>query len=159
MKLKEYLDKENINYTVLPDNLNATEIYFMGKLSGNRFNIIDNIPCVILSERKMVDITIKYCQNTKMKDGKFIGDKFYIASSNGYNSHGKTLKEAVEELIFKTGNRNIEEYKNMPLDTIKTPDEWAFIYRMVTGACRYGTEQFVKYKKLKESYTLSEIIE
>jgi hypothetical protein len=47
----------------------------------------------------------------------------------------------------------------MPLDTVKTPKEWAFIYRMITGACQYGTASFMSRYKLKKSYTLAEIIE
>ena len=48
----------------------------------------------------------------------------------------------------------------MPLTTKKKPAEWAFIYRMVTGACQYGVQSFMESKgKLKKSYILSEVIE
>jgi len=50
----------------------------------------------------------------------------------------------IEELAFKSGERDVSQYKNMPLDTLKTPDEWAFIYRMATRACQYGTKNFMK---------------
>jgi hypothetical protein len=47
----------------------------------------------------------------------------------------------------------------MPLDTIKTPQEWGFVYRRATGACKMGTESFMSAKAKKENYTLAEIIE
>ena len=47
----------------------------------------------------------------------------------------------------------------MPNDTKKTPAEWAFVYRMVTGACQYGTERFIEsHAKLKKAYSLPEIV-
>ena len=70
------------------------------------------------------------------------------------------MREAVEELMFKAGKRDVEQYKNMPLETEKSPQEWAFVYRMVTGACQHGTKHFMESKGvLKSSYTLAEIIE
>jgi hypothetical protein len=47
----------------------------------------------------------------------------------------------------------------MPMLTKKTPTEWAYIYREITGACRYGTDVFMSGKKLKKTYTLEQIIE
>jgi hypothetical protein len=47
----------------------------------------------------------------------------------------------------------------MPKHTRKSPQDWAFVYRMVTGACQYGTKHFMEQKgKLKNTYTLAEII-
>jgi hypothetical protein len=70
------------------------------------------------------------------------------------------MREALEELSFKGGSRDVEQYRNMPLDTLKTPSEWSFVYRMVTGACQLGTREFLKSKgALKDAYSLLEIIE
>ncbi len=88
------------------------------------------------------------------------GDELYIVSSGEFNAHGRTIKEAREALVYKTQSRDVSEYKNMPKDTVKTPKEWAAIYHVTTGACIAGCENFIKSKgKLKEKYTLSEIIE
>jgi hypothetical protein len=47
----------------------------------------------------------------------------------------------------------------MPKDTRKSPEEWAFVYRKITGACRFGTDRFIQSKgKIKETYTLAEIL-
>jgi len=82
----------------------------------------------------------------------------YVATDGKKFAHGDTAKIALEELAFKTGRRDLTKYKNMPLDTKKTPEEWARVYRMITGACQYGTREFMARKTLKKKYTLAEII-
>ena len=125
----------------------------------DKFKIYDGIHCVVLSTKQAHGVTILSCRKPKITNQKIVGEKFYIAQSGNYNAHGKTIAEAVAELAFKTGKRDVSEYKNMPAKTAKTPQEWAIAYRVVTGACRYGTEQFIKSQgKLKKKYTLSEII-
>lgn len=85
----------------------------------------------------------------------------WLASDDkGNYAHGDTSHEAVQELAFKSGERDVSQFANMPKNTVKTPQEWAFVYRMVTGACQYGTKRFVESKGvLKSEYTLAEIIE
>ena len=86
------------------------------------------------------------------------GDEGYIVTENGVSAHGSTIKKARDDLAFKLMSRNVEQFKGMSLNTTKTADEWALIYRAVTGACRQGTEQFMKSRDLKDTYTLKEII-
>jgi hypothetical protein len=94
----------------------------------------------------------------KVKDVN--GDIMFIVSSGEFSAHGKTIQEAREALVYKTQSRDVSEYKNMPMDTIKTPKEWAAVYHVTTGACIAGCESFIKSKgKLKSKYTLAEIIE
>ena len=84
----------------------------------------------------------------------------YLANDGkGNYAHGGTLREAVEELAFKIGDRDVSQYRNMPVDTVKTPQDWAFVYRIITGACQYGTRSFMERHELKPQYTLPEIIE
>ena len=126
----------------------------------DKFKVYDNIGCVTLSSKQKSGVTILSCRHSKIKNQKVIGDKFYVAQSGNNNAHGKTIEEALRELQFKIGKRDISEFKNMPKDSKKTPDEWAFIYRMVTGACQYGVKRFMESKgKLKAQYTLTEILE
>ena len=123
-------------------------------------SVIDGIGCVVLSEKRQGDITVLMCRRSKIKNQKVIGDKFYVAQKGSDNAHGKTIAEATQELMFKIGPRDVSQYRNMPKDTKKTPNEWALVYRMVTGACSYGTNQFIESQgKLKRSYTLAEILE
>ena len=96
---------------------------------------------------------------------KLFGQKqvSYLASSDDGRSHahGKTAAEAVEELKFKLAytRGDLSDLHNMPLDTVKTPQEWGFVYRRVTGACKFGTDSFIASKVKKDSYTLAEILE
>ena len=83
----------------------------------------------------------------------------YVCVQGKHSAHGETLKEAMEELTFKTADRNVDSYRNMSLDTVKPIEEWVVIYRIITGACQFGTREFLKAKKRKKKYTLSEVLE
>jgi len=94
------------------------------------------------------------------KTQKIGSDKIvYVIKDGDTFAHGKTVKAARLDLAFKKSDRDVEDYKNLPLDTRKEPEEWALIYRTITGACQEGTEMFMDGKgKLKKSYTLAEIL-
>ena len=125
-----------------------------------KFKVYDNIGCVVLSEKQKGDVKILCCRQSKIKNQKVIGEKFYIAQKNGQSAHAKTIEAALQEIIFKTGVRDITQFKNMAGDTKKSPDEWAFVYRMVTGACQYGVAKFIEsHDKLKKSYSLQEVVQ
>ena len=75
-------------------------------------------------------------------------------------SHGKTIKEARESLIYKISNRDTSVYKNYKLDTVVSFEEAIKMYRTITGACEFGTKNFVQgLTKTKKKYKISEIIE
>ena len=146
--------------TALPDNLSVEEILFDGKIGDQTFAVFDGVGCVILSEKDIGGVLVRHCQKSEFEDGKLTGEKFYVASRDGENAHGDTVSEAIEELAFKGGERDIEQYRDMSIDTVKTPGEWAIIYRVVTGACQFGTREFIKSKgEMKESYSLADILE
>jgi Leucine-rich repeat (LRR) protein len=44
------LDLRGTQITQLPEGLSAEAVYFDGEISGRRFAIFDNIPCIVLSE-------------------------------------------------------------------------------------------------------------
>src|SRR3990167_5180470 len=120
----------------------------------NKFVFADRILTKLLSRKKEAGVIIYKTQRLGKKEVVYIATK-----DNKTFAHGKSVREAVMELEFKSGKRDISEYKNMPPDTIKPPHEWAFIYRMITGACQAGVSMFMDRHKLKERYTLAEIIE
>ena len=136
--------------------LTAGKLYCGGY---KKFKIIDNIGCVVLSSKQSNGVTVLLCRHSKIKNQKVVGDKFYVAQRGGNNAHGKTVAEATQELLFKTGSRDVSQYRNMGRDTAKTPAEWAIVYRMITGACQYGTNKFIEsHRTLKKKYKLSEIV-
>ena len=143
-------------------------IYSKGSLTANRlytgcydkFKVIDGIGCVVLSEKRQGDVTVLMCRHSKIKKQKVVGEKFYVAQKGGDNAHGKTIAEAVQELQFKIGPRDVSQYRNMPRDTEKSPAEWAIVYRMVTGACQMGVKAFMESRgTLKKTYSLNEILD
>ena len=86
-------------------------------------------------------------------------DISFCIESNGVYSHGDTLKEAKESLIYKISNRDTSMYEDYTPDTVVTFEEGIKMYRVITGACEAGTRHFVKgLTKKKKKYTVAEII-
>ena len=95
-----------------------------------------------------------------------IGKKeiFYLVSDNGKRwAHGDTLDDARKSLIYKISNRDTGRYKMMTLDTVLSFEEAIECYRVITGACAFGTQNFVENilssKDRKDNYTIKEMIE
>lgn len=83
----------------------------------------------------------------------------YLIEENGVYSHGSTLKEARESLIYKIGDRDTSKYRKYNLDTIVSKIEAIKMYRCITGACEYGAKNFVESQKTrKKKFTVKEII-
>ena len=76
-------------------------------------------------------------------------------------AHCKTFRDGVKDIEFKAAeSRGAEQYKNLTLDSTVTKDEAITMYRIITGACRQGTEMFVRnLKETKSTYTVREIID
>ena len=125
-----------------------------------------------LRDGDYVDKKYIYCDGilTHIKGKRKVGEyTFYIGRiknknvvSNGeYYAHCKTLREGIQDIIFKTASdRGADQYKGLTLDSeVKTEDAIS-MYRIITGACKQGTQQFIDgLGELKESYTVREIIE
>ena len=111
--------------------------------------IIDDIKTIILNRKKNV---IK---------GIFLDSlaPCFVVEKDGIYSHGATLKEAKDSLIYKISNRDTSMYEDYTLDTIVTFEEAIKMYRVITGACEAGTRNFVQsLAKRKKKYTVQEII-
>ena len=113
-----------------------------------------------------------YCDGilTHVKRKKTFGKyTYYVGKIKGKNvitdgkfyAHCKDFKSGVADLEFKAAaDRGAEQYKSYTLDTVLTPPDAMTMYRIITGACQAGTQSFVdSLGKLKESYTVGEIIE
>ena len=88
--------------------------------------------------------------------------EFYLITDGNNNyAHGDTLKEAKADLIFKITNRSKEDYEGLTLDSELSYEEAIICYRVITGACSFGTKDFIENRlpKKKETYTIGEIIE
>ena len=118
---------------------------------NGKYILIDGIFCELLSKKRNV-FTCKKINNDK---------QFFIVSDNeGNYSHGNTIKEAKEDLIFKISNRDKSDYERLNLDSVLTYKEAIKCYRVITGACSFGTKGFCNNRlKKKAKYSIKEIIE
>lgn len=116
----------------------------------NGYLYADNILAKIIEKKKNV-YKIKICGQTNVSYCIQDGEDF---------SHGDTIKEAKDGLLYKISNRDTSKYKNYNLKTILTLKESIGMYRVITGACESGTRYFVEtvLKDKKEKYTVQEVI-
>ena len=163
------LDLRGTGITSLPDNLTVgCDLYLRGtgitdrsKVNRNTPNFfewrnreyikVDGIFSKVVSCRGNV---YKICQIGESKE------RYLVTDGVGKWSHGDTLKEAKDDLIYKISNRDKSEYDNLTLESELTFAEAIEAYRVITGACSAGTKMFVKNElsERKEKYTISEII-
>lgn len=77
-------------------------------------------------------------------------------------AHCASLRDGISDLLFKSAkDRGAGQYKSFSLDSEMTVDELVTMYRIITGACKQGSQAFVDGfgDKLKEKYTIREAIE
>lgn len=88
---------------------------------------------------------------------------YLVTDGDGHWAHGYTLKEAKDDSLYKIGNRNKDDYKKLTLESELSFEDAIKCYRVITGACSFGTKNYID-KKLKNSmkkdkYSIQEIIE
>jgi len=90
----------------------------------------------------------------KFKDKNVLYDGTYYA-------HCKNIKQGIKDLSFKHAkDRRIEQYRNLKLTSILSFEESKTMYRVLTGACRQGTESFISnLKTIKDQYTVQELLD
>ena len=84
-----------------------------------------------------------------------------VVSDGTHYAHCDKLRDGIADLAFKTAaDRGAGQYEGLPLDTSLTVDEAKTMYRIITGACRAGTDAFVASlgDTLKERYTIREML-
>ena len=135
-----------------PVNLNENNKLVEGECKNGKYLFADGILTFITSIKKVKGYT--YYKGL-FKDRNVLYDGKYYA-------HCKNFKHGVQDLLFKEAkNRGVEQYKTLSLNDVVSTSELITMYRIITGACKQGTETFVKSlgKKLKNKYTVKEAIE
>ncbi len=119
------------------------------KWRNGKYIKIDGIFCEVLKRIKSIFV----CKKISKKN------IFYIFAKNNVYAHGNTVKEAYRDWLFKTSKRDVSEYKN--LDKTKEYDlnYWITAYRIITGACSFGTNEYLKnnQEKYKDKMTLEDV--
>ena len=84
-----------------------------------------------------------------------------VVSDGTFYAHCKTFKEGVLDLEFKKAkDRGSDQYNGLTLESVVKKEDAITMYRVITGACKAGTEQFLDtLGELKDEYTVQEMIE
>jgi hypothetical protein len=147
--------KENIKTILCPHEIKGyleehnSKWYLNGNIEDGEYIIVDNILSKVIKRKGNILKVINH----------FDTEESYIVEQNGHYSHGKTLDEARESLVYKLSKRDLTEFKSLTLDSILTKEESIRMYMSVTGACAFGTRQFIESRDIKEQYSIKEIIE
>ena len=172
------LDIENTNIKHLPNDCLATRVYCDFELKDERYEKItcsyyklkDEVVHIyhpsgreflhvdgILSEVVKKNGNVYHVRNGVNKPITYV-----VTDGNNHWAHGKTLDDAKQNLRYKMSFRDKSEYEKLTLESELTFDEAVACYRVITGACKLGTKNYIKHrlpKPHKEKYSIKEIIE
>ena len=115
---------------------------------NGKYRKIDGLFCEVLEQKRNI---LKV---------KIRNEKAYIFQKDGIYAHGNTVKQAYFDWLFKTSDRDVEKYKNIKSDEEHPLDWWVVAYRTITGACSFGTNNYLENNKdkYKDKMTLAEVI-
>ena len=113
------------------------------------FSFADGILARIVSQRGRV-ARVVVCGKTETS---------YLVTNGEAWSHGDTLANAREGLLYKVGSRDTSEYKTWTMDRKCTKAEAVVAYRVITGACEQGVRSWMEQHKTPETITVRGIIE
>jgi hypothetical protein len=165
-----YLDLRGTGITKLPEHLTVGgSLYLRGtgitdkqaeyvnrsaptviSWQGGKYISVDDIFCEVISRKGCVYKCRKIAQK----------NTFFVVVIDGKAAHGDTIREAREDLLYKIANRDTSKYAGMRLSDTVTHAEAIEMYRVITGACAFGTKDYVENRipKKKARYTIGEII-
>ena len=144
----------------------------LGKLTSipNNWNINDymykHLPLISFQDDKYIKVDGIFTEVISKKGNIYKvkklnnNDEFFIVGDGEGNfAHGDTIKDAKDDLIFKITNRNKEDFENLKQDSVLSFKDAVECYRVITGACSFGTKDFVKTNNIEEKdYSIKEII-
>lgn len=109
------------------------------KISNPKWKVIDN--------HLMENTSTKQINQYLIYATEYVGCKkqSYVAEFNGEFAHGKSIKDAIEDLEYKLDNRDI----NSTIDEVNKKGSININdFRKITGACRDGINQFLSTNPL-----------
>jgi len=123
----------------------------------------DGIFCFVKRQKKAFNAEIMYYKAQIFKGmvlKKLILEDCVVVENAGQFAHGKDLKSAMRDLLFKLAkSRGEEQYNQYDINHQFTFDEALAMYRIITGACAMGVENYLQgLPEIKESYSPAEII-
>ena len=161
------LDLSNTQITSLPEGLTVGGSLCLG---GTQITNPDHYKK--LRNGDAVEGKYIYCDDmlVHIKRKRKIGEyTFYVGKIKGLNvltdgenyAHCASFRDGLADLEFKKAkDRGAEQYKSYTMETVVSAKEAMTMYRIITGACKAGTEYFVNgLQKVKKKYTVREIID
>ena len=166
------LNISHTGITALPDNLNVgsdLNISHTGITDTSKVNRTFNVDFVkkiwegkpYIKADGIFTRVINHHENVwKVRKINGTEDFYLVTDGEGHYAHGKTIKEAKADLIYKITSRDKSKYENLTQDSVLSFEEAIKCYRTITGACEAGTKYFVEScLDKKDSYTIKEISE
>ena len=155
--------------TSIPDTFNPTvggSLDLPKGLTCNKTKLLENY-LFSWEDGKYIKVDGIFTEVVKKKGNvyhvkKLNDDKvFYLITDGERWSHGDTLQEAKEDLVYKVTNKTKDDYKDLNKSSVLSFEEAVVCYRVITGACSFGVKDFVKNKldKVEKSYNIETIIE
>ena len=143
--LPENVKFNNKGYVYL-DSLNNTEVYYRGQ----KFIIrtIDGYPMLCNSFKNFQGVKVTkafFFKGGELKDLK----ECFIAEKDDLYAHGETLKKAVDDLNFKYLQKNLDKTEVVK-GILKKGTVSRNEYRLLTGACKLGVENFCTQMNITE---------
>ena len=122
--------------------------------SGNNWVYLDGQLFVYkhISTRKEYTIYTSVFVNSPMR---------YLVTDGTHSAHARTIKQAILDIRFKQMDRNMDDYRNLGLDDKLSYEDAVVMYRVITGACSGGTEDFLNSHpelSARKKYSIREII-
>ena len=142
-----------------------TSLTFLHHKSHDTYKclVADGILCFVKRKRAFNnEIEYYKCQMFNgMRNKELLLEDCAVVEQDGYFAHGKEFRQAMRDLQFKLSkSRGAEQYREYGVEHRFTVDEAAAMYRVITGACAMGVEQFIRSQgELKDDYSPRDIIE
>ena len=166
-----WLDISGTQITSLPENIAVGRCLFNGG-TPIESKKKENKKVKRMKNGDYVEGRYLYCDDTliHVKRKRKIGEyTYYVGKIKGMNviydgenyAHCKDFRDGVNDLEFKKSeDRGADQYRDYTMDTVVSFEDAKTMYRIITGSCKAGTEQFVNgLRSVKEQYTVREIIE
>ena len=113
------------------------------------FSFADGILARIISVRGPIQRVV-VCGKTEVS--------FLVTDGEAF-SHGKTLAEARDGLLYKIGSRDTSEFKSWTLDKVVSKRDAIRAYRVITGSCEGGVRSWMGQRQTPENITVQGIID
>ena len=132
-----------------PDAFARCRTMLLKSFAESGYSFADGILARIVSSRGPVSRVI-ICGKIEVS---------YLVTDGEAYSHGKTLAEARDGLLFKIDKRDPSEFKSWTLDKVVSKRDAIRAYRVITGACEGGVRSWMEARSTPESISVSGIIE